>query len=133
MFVISNFIFRERSGVMDRESLQKKTVADLKDMAKQIPDVKGLSSLKKDELVELLLTQGGAGDAGTAPAKAAPKSTTAKKSGALNKGEIKQLIRALKQEKKEALSAQDRAGVKRCNRRIHDYKRQLRKMAAGGK
>jgi hypothetical protein len=137
MFVISNFTFRERSGEMDKGSLQKKTVADLKEMAKQIPDVKGLSSMKKDEIIELLLAHGNGGETGSGNAKAAPKSASkgasAKKAGALNKGEIKQLIRALKQEKREALSSQDRARVKLCNRRIHDYKRQLRKMAAGGK
>jgi hypothetical protein len=115
---------------MDKESLQKQTVADLKEQAKKIPGVTGLSSKKKNELIELLLAH--AGDAATPETATKPKgkAAPAKPNAPLDKSEIKKRIRALKQEKTEALSSQDRERAKRCNREIHDYKRRLRKMAA---
>jgi hypothetical protein len=33
---------------MDKEALKKMTVAELREQAKKIPDVKGVSSMKKD-------------------------------------------------------------------------------------
>ncbi len=136
---------------MDKDALKKLTVADLKEQAKKIPDVKGLSSMKKDELIELILKHEGAGETAqsaaqsstqssqtkTAPEKAPAQSATqssqtktkTKTKGPLDKSGIKQLIRALKQEKKDAISQQDHAKARQCNRQIHDYKRRLRKMA----
>jgi hypothetical protein len=150
---------------MDIDALKKLTVADLKEQAKKIPDVKGLSAMKKDELIELILEHEGAGE--TAPqaakaaettdtdraaqsstqsstqssktktktktAKSARQSAPAQQKGPLDKSGIKQLIRALKQEKKDAISQQDHAKASQCNRQIHDFKRRLRKMAGGKK
>lgn len=104
---------------MDREALQKMTVAELREEAKKIPDAKGLSSMKKDDLVELIASHGG-GTAAAAPQAAG---------GTLDKAGLKQRIRALKEQKREALAAQDRPRVTRCNREIHRCKRLLRKMA----
>jgi len=122
---------------MDKESLKKKTVAELRDMAREIPDVKGVSSMKKDDLVDLVAGHAGSKDEKTGArearatetkaAKATPSPT--KSQGPLGKTEIKGRIRALKTEKREALDQQDRAKTRRCNRQIHHYKRQLRKMA----
>jgi hypothetical protein len=122
---------------MDKESLKKKTVAELREMAKEIPDVKGISTMKKDALVDLLAGHAGSKDEKTGArdasatetkaAKAAPSPT--KPRGPLGKTEIKERIRALKTEKREALDQHDQAKIHRCNRQIHNYKRQLRKMA----
>lgn len=117
---------------MDKESLQKKTVAELKEMAREIPDVKGLSSMKKDDLVELLLSRGDGGAPGAAAgkkAKSAAKTAGPAQKKPLGKGEIKQRIRELKEQKRDAISSQDRARARQCNRQIHDYKRQLRRLA----
>ena len=117
---------------MDKNDLKKMTVATLKEQAKKIPDVKSLSSMKKDELIDLILEHEGAGAAPpkpAKPAKPAKKSAAIKQDGPLNKSDVKQRIRALKQEKNDAISSQDRARARQCTRQIHDYKRWLRKMA----
>jgi hypothetical protein len=103
---------------MDKEALQQMTVADLREEAKKIPDARGLSSMKKDELIDLILAHAGGG------AKPAQKKT----GGALDKADIKQRIRALKQDKRDALAGDDGARARECNRRIHRFKRMLRKM-----
>ena len=118
---------------MEMDALKKMTVAELKELAKKIPDVKGISAMKKDDLVELLSKQEPAAEAAK-PAKTAKTSKKAaadKATGPLDKGEIKRRIRTLKDEKREALSKQDHAKARDCNRKIHHFKRQLRKMARG--
>lgn len=108
---------------MDRDSLQQMTVAELREEAKKIPDAKGLSSMKKDELVDLIASR-----AGAAPSTAAKTPPSGKKGGGSDKSDIKQRIQALKQDKRAALSAGDRSRARECNRQIHRYKRMLRKM-----
>jgi hypothetical protein len=117
---------------MEKDALKKMTVAELKDLAKKIPDVKGLSAMKKDDLVELLSKQEPAAEA----AKPAKKAKTSKKeapaevaTGPMDKGQIKRRIRDLKDEKREALSKRDHAKARNCNRMIHRFKHRLRKMA----
>jgi hypothetical protein len=115
---------------MEKDALKKMTVAELKEMAKKIPDVKGLSAMKKDDLVELLSNQKPSEEAAK-PAKTQKKAPTGGAAAPTDKTEIKKRIRVLKDEKHEALSRQDRAKARDCNRRIHHFKRQLRKMALG--
>jgi len=105
---------------MDKEALKKLTVAELKEQVKKIPGVKGVSSMKKDDLVDVLSKQGG--DA--KPAKEPTKTDSAP----LGKSGIKLRIRELKEEKRKALSQHDHSKARECNRRIHRYKRKLRKM-----
>jgi hypothetical protein len=140
MTSLSNWFVDERIDPMDKDELKKMTVAELKEEAKKIPGVKGLSSMKKDELVELLATQPDAAKSADdkkppkppKPPKAAkaakPKAAAEVTDGPLDKSGLKRRIRALKDEKREALSQQDRAKAQECNRRIHRYKRQLRKL-----
>lgn len=107
---------------MEKEALQKMTVAELKGLAKKIPGVKGVSAMKKDDLVELLAKQ---------PREVKPAAAEHKMEKAtvpMDRSGIKQRIRELKEEKRQALAQDDRAKAKECNRRIHRYKRQLRKM-----
>lgn len=113
---------------MDREALNKKTVAELKEMAKNLPDVKGISAMKKSDLVELLAGSGRSRDE-TAVGGAGARPAESKAARPVEKSEIKSRIKALKAEKQEALEHNDRARSRRCNRQIHYYKRQLRKMA----
>lgn len=102
---------------MDKAPLMKLTVTKLRELAKEIPDAKGLSGMKKDELIALLESHGLGGATETATA-ARPA----------DKSEIKRRIRELKAQKRDALAQQDRELVKECNRRIHHYKRVLRKL-----
>jgi hypothetical protein len=114
---------------MDKETLKKMTVAELREQAKKIPDIKGISSMKKDELVELLTKTGP--EEKTKPSKkekAAKEKAETKVDVAPDKSEIKKRIRELKTDKLEALSKDDRTRARECNRQIHRYKRQLRKM-----
>jgi len=110
---------------MDRETLKKKTVAELKEMAREIPDIKGLSSMKKDDLVDLLA------GSGTGSKREAVKPPAAGAGVLLDKSELKRRIHTLKDDKREAISKQDRARSRECNRQIHRYKRRLRKLAKG--
>ena len=119
---------------MDKAELKKKTVAELKEMAKKLPDAKGLSSLKKDDLVELLAGSESAPEQPKESAKSGKKAASpvetpgVKAPAVLDKAELKKRIRALKEEKRDAISRQDRAKSRECNRQIHYYKRRLRKM-----
>lgn len=115
---------------MDKEALEQKTVAELRDMARGLPDVKGISSMKKDDLVQLLAARGAPDEepGGTAkPSGGTPPPPSTQRPA--DKATIKERIRALKAQKRDALEQQDRAKSRHCNRQIHRYKRQLRKMA----
>lgn len=113
---------------MDSKELGKLTVAQLRDEAKKLPNVKGISSMKKGELVELLSSSDSSAPAPqkAAVAAAKPKGRLAKPTG---KTELKQRIRELKELKREALSRSDGKKAKQCNREIHHYKHLLRRMA----
>ena len=107
---------------MDVQSLQKLTVAQLREQAKELPGATGISAMKKDDLIALIAGQGeSAKPSGAALTGGGPQPT--------GKTEIKQCIRALKAEKREALAAKDRQRIRACNRQIHHFKRVLRKMA----
>ncbi len=103
---------------MDAKTLRKMTVVELREEAKKIPGVTGVSGMKKDQLVELVAKHLGVDlhEHGVAPAT-------------IDKAEIKRRIRQLKQRKQEALAAADRKAARACNRQIHRYKHLLRKMA----
>jgi hypothetical protein len=134
MTSLSNWFVDERIDPMDKDALKKMTVAELKEEAKKIPGVKSISSMKKDELVELLATQPDAAKSADEkkPPKAAkgaePKFAAEATDAPLDKSGLKQRIRALKEEKRQALAQRDGAKAQECNRRIHRYKRQLRKL-----
>ncbi|MFQ5918365.1 MAG: Rho termination factor N-terminal domain-containing protein, partial [Candidatus Binatia bacterium] len=104
---------------MDLKELRKMTVPKLREHAKGIADLQGVSGLKKDQLIEAIAKAEGISYEG----KAVPKDDTAI-------GSVKQVIRALRKQKEELLaSSQARHQVERVRRKIKRLKRLTRKMA----
>jgi hypothetical protein len=100
---------------MDWHELNKKRVADLRDMVKETtPNLQGVMSMKKDQLVELMAERLGI-----------EKPT--KKVHGIDKGQIKAQIRELKVKRQAALEAQDSGELKKQRRAIHRLKRKLRR------
>jgi hypothetical protein len=99
---------------MDYHELRKLTVAKLREMATEYPDVVGAVGMHKDELVELLC-----GKLGIAmPHKVAVGEEKAK---------IKALARALKKERDAAIAAKDAKKLADVRRKLHRMRRRLRK------
>jgi DNA polymerase III alpha subunit (gram-positive type) len=101
------------------ESLKKKTVAELREIAAGIEHeaVKGYSQLNKEHLL-------------AAMCKALNIDMHAHHAAAVeNKTGIKTAIKLLKKKRDEALGAKDHEGLKHIRRRIHFMKRELHKAA----
>ena len=102
---------------MDYHDLQKTRVIDLREMMKEhLPEVKGVTALKKEELVDLLAEKMGIEK---------PHKHVA---AGLGKRAIKAEIRELKLKREAALEAKDGAELKKYRRLIHRRKRKLRRM-----
>ena len=101
---------------MDADALKKMTVAELREEAKKLGDVKGLATMKKDGLVDLL--SGGAASGGSHG-----------KSGPLTRSDLKQKIRSLKKERTAAVQKVQRAKVDEFNTALRRYRRKLRRAA----
>jgi hypothetical protein len=100
---------------VDWHDLQKKRVADLRDMMKEhYPRAQGVMSMKKDELVKQLAEAMGIEE---------PKKVVE----GIDKGAVKAQIQEHKKLRQQALEAGDHAELKVQRRKIHRLKRQLRK------
>lgn len=102
---------------MDYHDLQKTRVADLREMMKEhMPEEKGTTGLKKDELIEKLAAHLGI----EKPHKHVEKG--------LGKRAIKAQIREYKLKREAALEAKDTEELKYYRRLIRRRKRKLRRM-----
>jgi hypothetical protein len=101
---------------MDVDALKKMTVAELREEAKKLGDVKGLAAMKKDGLVALLSGQASAGG-------------SAARTGSLTRSDLKQKIRALKKDRAAAAARVQRAKVDEFNTALRRYRRKLRRAA----
>ena len=101
---------------MDAEALKKMTVAELREEAKKLGDVKGLATMKKDGLVALL--------SGEAPAAGLHGKT-----GPLSRSDLKQKIRSLKKDRAAAAAKVQRTKVNEFNTALRLYRRKLRRAA----
>ncbi len=100
---------------MNYQELAKNTVSKLREMVKeQLPDVKGVAGLRKEELVNLLAEKWGI----ASPRKVAE--------GA-DKTVLKAEIRKLKTTRKAAVEARDKGKMKETREKLHRLRRQLRK------
>ncbi len=102
---------------MDFHELQKTRVTDLRGMMKEhLPDEKGTTGLKKDQLVDLLA------------AKLGIEKPHKHVATGLGKRAIKAEIRELKVRRQAALEAGDADDLKEFRRQIHRRKRRLRNL-----
>ena len=99
------------------KALEKMTVKDLREMAKDIPGITGVHGMKKDELLVQIKAAKGIEDE---PVKKADASIS----------ELKQKIRALKAERQAALEAKDKKKASIFKRRISRLKKRTRRAAA---
>ena len=113
--------------------LEKMTVKDLREVAKEIPGITGVHGMKKDELlVAIKAVQGGEDtpEAKKAPVKAKKKSG---KGGAklsnLPVADLKAMIKTLKSKRQQALAVKDAKMARIYKRRISRIKKRTRQAA----
>ena len=117
--------------------LDKMTVKELREIAKEIPDLTGVHGMKKDELlVAIKATQGTEEDQPETPSETPAPAPSAKKKGPKKKEktpltvkEIKGLIKNYKTKRQQALSDKDRKMATVYKRRISRLKKKSRKAA----
>ena len=97
--------------------LEKMTVKELREMAKDIPGISGVHAMKKDELLVEIKKAKGVKDE---PIKKADASIA----------DLKRQIRALKVERQAALEAKDKKKATIFKRRISRLKKKTRRVAA---
>lgn len=107
----------KRSPEAKQKPLEKMTVKELREMAKEIPQIAGVHGMKKEELIVEIKKAKGITDE---PVKKADASI----------GQLKQKIRALKIERQAALTAKDKKRATIFRRRISRLKKRTRRLAA---
>lgn len=107
---------------MDFAELKKKTVAQLKEMAAEYPEITGVSTMKKDPLLDAIAEKMGID-------KKAATSKPSKKR-AKGKGAIKKRIKELKALRDKAQEKKDGDMQKKVRRQLHRQKVLLRRTVA---
>jgi Fe2+ transport system protein B len=100
-----------------KKPLEKMTVKDLREMAKDMPEIVGVHGMKKEELILAIKEIKGIKDE---PVKKADASVA----------EIKQQIKAFKAQRQAALESKDSTMATVYKRRISRLKKKSRKAAA---
>jgi hypothetical protein len=106
--------------------LEKMTVKELKEVALEIPGVPGVTSMKKEELLDIIKTNRGIEDETPAQKK---KEKPTKPTSSVK--DLKKKIGQFKLDKQKAREAKDREKVDILRRRINRLKKQTRKVAQG--
>jgi hypothetical protein len=111
------------------KALDKMTVVELREIAKKIPDVTGVSGMKKDQLLTIIKE-----DRGIKEEPPAKKKKTAKKksSGPMKEMTVKELkaeIVRMRAEREEMRKEGDRKKIEIIRRRINRLKKKTRKAA----
>jgi hypothetical protein len=107
----------KKPSAAKEKPLEKMTVKELREMAKDIPDITGVHGMKKDELIVEIKKAKGIKDE---PIKKADASIA----------ELKQKIKTLKVQRREALEANDKKKATIFRRRISRLKKRTRRAAA---
>ena len=106
----------KKPSTAKEKPLEKMTVKELREMAKDIPGITGVHAMKKDELIVEIKKAKGIKDE---PIKKADASIT----------DLKQKIKALKTQRREALEAKDKKKATIFKRRISRLKKKTRHAA----
>ncbi len=96
--------------------LEKMTVTDLREIAKEIPDIVGVHGMKKEVLIAAIKKSKGIRDE---PVKKTDASL----------GEIKKKIKAIKAQRQAAIEAKDKKMATIYKRRISKLKKKTRRAA----
>ena len=107
----------KKPSTAKEKPLEKMTVKELREMAKDIPGITGVHAMKKDELIVEIKKAKGIKDE---PIKKADASMA----------DLKQKIKALKAQRREALEAKDKKKATIFRRRISRLKKKTRRAAA---
>ena len=100
---------------MDLHELETKTVNDLREMAAKYEDIKGVSGLKKDQLIDILCEKLGIDQHVHVPT-------------GIGRRKIKARIRALRKKRDEALQAHDAAALADVRGEIKSNRRKLKRL-----
>lgn len=112
----------QEEAAISAKDLNKMTVKDLREIAKDIPGVAGVHAMKKDEVLAIIKEYRGIKD--EEPVK------KAKKIVAMSKQELKSEILRLREAKQKARENRDRQAVDVLRRRINRLKKRSRKIVA---
>jgi hypothetical protein len=108
--------------------LDKMTVVELREaLKKEVPDITGVTGMKKDQLLETLKEVRGIKD--KAPAKTKKKKKTAGPKKEMSVSEMKQEIVRLRAEKESIRQDGDKRKIEIIRRRINRLKKMTRKAA----
>ncbi len=111
---------------MHDKPLDKMTVTELREVAKEIPELTGVHGMKKAELLAAI--QEAKGIVAEEPKKPKAKPKAAAKT-ALTVQEMKALIKTLRTQREQALADKDKKKAKIIRRRISRLKKKTRQAA----
>lgn len=106
----------------DEKQLEKYTVKQLREMARETEGIEGASGMKKDELIAAIKA------VKVVPAKDKPLKEK-KADQPQTVAAIKEKIRLLKEKREENRKQGDKVGASRLKKRINRLKKKTRKMA----
>ncbi len=112
---------------MHDKPLDKMTVTELREVAKEIPELTGVHGMKKAELLAAIQeAKGIVAEEPKAKPKAKPKAAA---KTALTVQEMKALIKTLRTQREQALADKDKKKAKIIRRRISRLKKKTRQAA----
>ena len=113
----------EKKELTDKP-LDKMTVTELREVAKEIPEITGVHGMKKPELLAAIKQAKGIEDASPQKKTGPPKPKVA-----IPKAELKAMIRDLKTRRRQALEDKDKQMAGRFRRKISKLKKKTRQAA----
>jgi hypothetical protein len=112
----------EKKEIIEKP-LDKMTVTELREIAKEIPEITGAHGMKKPDLLAAIKEAKGIVDE---PQK---KAGPPKPKAAVSKADLKAMIRDLKTRRRQALEAKDKQMAERYRRKISKLKKKTRQAA----